>query len=136
MAAISNNDIARAIHLTIGGKSGGEQSVAVGQIIKFLSKRRLLSKTPDILSRLSKIINQEEGRIVAKVSSPEKLDSKMRTHLEQALKKRYSAKEVILAETLNKELLGGIKIEVNDEVIDLSIKNRIGKLQAYLIQTA
>ncbi len=136
MAITSNNDIARAIYLATLGKTGSEQSDVIRKVVNFLSKKRLLSKSEDILARLSKIINQEEGRIIAKVTSPEKLDSKMRVHLEQELKKRYKANEVVLVENLNKELLGGIKVEVNDEVIDLSIKNRIAKLQEHLIKSA
>ena len=48
------------------------------------------------------------------------------------LKERYQQKEVILVEVLDEKLLGGFKMEVNDEVIDLTIKNKIGKLQEYL----
>ena len=95
-----------------------------------------MSKSRDILSILDKMINQEEGRVIAHVSSAEKLDPKMKIDIEESLKKRYKANEVIIAETLNKELLGGIKIEVNDEVIDLSIKSRIEKLQTYLTKSA
>ena len=132
MATISNNDIARAIFSLSKGKSHSELSVVLNKVAKFLFRRRLLSKSTEILSRLSQIINQEEGRTVAKISSVEKLDHKTKTHLEQALKKRYSTKEVILVENLDQKLLGGLKIEVNDEVIDFSIKNRVGKLQEYL----
>ncbi len=134
MAATSNNDIARAIYLATRGKAGVEQSDVLRKVVNFLSRKRLLSKSDEILSRLDKMINQEEGRVIAKVSSPEKLDSRMKTHLEQELKKRYRANEIVLREIFNKELIGGIKVEVNDEIIDLSIKNRIGKLQAYLIK--
>lgn len=134
MTVISNNEIARAVYFLSKDKSQSEQVDISQKIVKFLFRRRLLSKAPDILSQLGKIINHEEGRIVAKVSSVQKLDSKTKTHLEQALKKRYSAKEVVLSENLNEKLLGGIKIEINNEVIDLSIKNKIGKLQEYLIR--
>ena len=96
----------------------------------------MLSKTSDILLHLSKIINKEEGRIVAKISSAKALDHKEKAKLEQALKKRYSSREIVFTESLDSKLLGGLKIEVNDEVIDLSIKNKIGKLQEYLTKSA
>ena len=132
MSTISNNDIARAVYLLAKGKSHVEQVDISKKVTKFLFRRRLLSKAPQILSQLEKIINKEEDRIVAKVGSVEKLSHQMKTNIEQALKKRYSAKEVILVENLDQKLLGGLKIEVNDEVIDFSIKNRVGKLQEYL----
>lgn len=134
MSAISNNDIARAIYLLTKGKGHVEQADISKKVIKFLFRRRLLSKAPQILSQLGKIINKEESRVEAKVLSVEKLNHQMKLHLEQALKKRYSAKEIVLNESLDARLIGGLKIEVNDEVIDLSIKNRIEKLQEYLIR--
>lgn len=132
MTAISNNDIARAIYLVSKNKNQKEQTDVCDKIVKFLFRRRLLSKSTEILSQLRKIVNKEDGRVIAKVSSVQKLESKTKTHLEQALKKRYSAKEVVLNENIDSRLLGGLKVEVNDEVIDLSIKNKIGKLQEYL----
>ena len=132
MTAISNNDIARTIYMM--SKDKGQADISKN-VVKFLFRKRLLSKSPEILSQLRKIINKEEGRIVAKVSSVEKLDSKMKTSLEYALKKRYSAKEVVFTESINEKLLGGVKIEVNNEVIDLSVKNKIQKLQEHLIKS-
>ncbi|MCX6752354.1 MAG: ATP synthase F1 subunit delta [Candidatus Nomurabacteria bacterium] len=142
MTIISNNDIARAVYLVLKGSDlevlpplGGKTS-KYSKVVRFLFKKRLLSKTSEILSRLGKIINEEEGRTVARVSSAEKLDQQNKIKLEHFLKKRYSAKEVVLSENLDKKLLGGLKIEANNEVIDLSVKNKIEKLQEYLTKSA
>jgi F-type H+-transporting ATPase subunit delta len=132
MAVTSNNDIARAIYLMFKDKSSSEQKNISEKVVKFLFKKRLLSKAPEILLRLKKIINGEEGRIEVKVSSPEALNHQTKIHLEQVLKKRYLVKEVVFVENIDKKLLGGIKIEVNDEVVDLSVKNKIEKLKEYL----
>ncbi|MSU44626.1 ATP synthase F1 subunit delta [Candidatus Nomurabacteria bacterium] len=135
MKTLTNNAIAQAIHALSKDKSHSEQADISKKIVQFLFRRRFLSKAPDILLQLRNIINKKEDRIIVKISSAEKLSEKTKTHLEQALKKRYSAKEVILDENINQKLLGGIKIEVNNEVIDLSIKNKIEKLQEYLIKS-
>ncbi|PIP69006.1 F0F1 ATP synthase subunit delta, partial [Candidatus Nomurabacteria bacterium CG22_combo_CG10-13_8_21_14_all_32_8] len=50
------------------------------------------------------------------------------------LKERYKAKEIFLTEVLDEKLLGGMRIEVNDEIIDLTVKNKIKKLQEHLIR--
>jgi F-type H+-transporting ATPase subunit delta len=136
MAIISNNNIARAIYSATKGKNDAEQSLIFSKVIQFLFRRRLLSKAPDILRHLNKIINDEEGRIVAKISSRGDLNEKIKRELAHALTKRYSAKEVVLSEVLDEKLLGGFKVEINDEVMDLTIKNKIGKLQEYLITGA
>jgi len=132
MTTISNNEIARAIYLVSKDKSPTEQSLLYPKIIQFLARRHLLSKTSDILLKLGKIINSEEGRTIVVVKSAFRLGEKTKIELVQTLKKRYSSKEIVLDEKLDKNLLGGMRLEINDEVIDLSLKNKIGKLQEYL----
>ncbi len=132
MATLSNNDIARAIYLVSKEKTHAELHEVNGKVVKFLARRRLLSKSPDILERLNKIINHEAGRIVVKIQSARKLKEELKKELITFLKKRYKMKEVILKEELDEKLLGGIRIEINDEIIDLTVKNKIKKLQEHL----
>jgi F-type H+-transporting ATPase subunit delta len=134
MATLSNNDIARAIYLVSKEKTHGELHEVNNKIIKFLARRRLFSKTKDILERLDKIINYENQKIVVKVLSAKKLKEESKQELVFFLKKRYLIKEVTLVETIDEKLLGGIRIEVNDEIIDLTVKNKIKKLQEHLIR--
>lgn len=130
MAIISNNNIAEAIYLV--SKESKDHKHFSTQVIQFLMKKKLLSKSADILSRLDEIINEAEGKVVARVYSVEKLAEKTKKELKDALEKRYGGKSVELEESLDNKLLGGYRVEVKDEVIDLTIKNKIGKLQAYL----
>ena len=134
MSAISNNNIARAIYLKIKGKDQREQATLFLKIIQFLARKRLLTKASDILARMSKIANEEEGRVVARVSSGKILDEKTMLQLKQSLASRYRVKEIDLLFKTDEKLIGGFKIEVGDEVIDLTIKNKIRKLQEYLIK--
>lgn len=135
MAAISNKNIAEAIYLASKDKNHEEQSLISKKVVNFLVKKRLLSKTREILLFLNKIINEHEGRVEAKVWSAEKISEKTNKEITQTLARRYSAKEVTLVENLDKKLLGGLKIEVNDEVVDLTIRNKIEKLQEYLTKS-
>ncbi|MEK7060258.1 MAG: F0F1 ATP synthase subunit delta [Patescibacteria group bacterium] len=132
MATLSNNDIARAIYLVSKEKTHTELHQVNNKIVKFLARRRLLSKSPDILERLDKIINHEAGRIVVKVQSARKLKEEIKKGLIIFLKERYKVKEIVLTEILDEKLLGGVRLEINDEIIDLTVKNKIKKLQDYL----
>lgn len=141
MAILSNNDIARAIYLVLKDNhlearppSGGKAS-KYDRIVKFLYRKRLLFKASLILSQLKKIINKEEGIMTVKITSMKKLSREAKEKLAHLLKKKYSAKNIILEEKLDGKLLGGIIVEINDEVIDLTIKNKISQLEAYLKAT-
>ena len=133
MTSISNNNIAHAIYLASKDKTHAEQSLIFQKVIQFFVKKRLLPKVPDILSYLNKIINEDQNKILAKMSTKEILSQSKKRELTHFLSKHYGGKTIILEESLNEKLLGGFKIEVNDEVIDFSIKNRIRKLQEHLI---
>ena len=132
MATISNNDIARAIYLVSKDRSSGEMHQIHKKIIDFLSRKRLLSRSSAILASLRKMIHSENGVVSAVVSSAHKLHESEEKDLEHFLKKRYSAREVVFTKILDEKLLGGFRIESNNEVIDLTFKNKIGQLQAYL----
>lgn len=135
MTVISNNNIARAIYLALKDKDQKDQFLTFPKIVNFLSKKRLLSKTSDILLRLNKIINTEEGKIEVKIHTAKKLNDFTKKELELILKERYPGKDIILLEILNERLLGGWRMEINDEIIDLSIKNKIKKLQEHLTKS-
>jgi F0F1-type ATP synthase delta subunit len=51
------------------------------------------------------------------------------------LSKRDPGKSIVLEEKIQERLLGGLRLEMDDEVIDLSLKNRINKLEAYLTKS-
>ena len=134
MSIISNNDIANVIYLVSKDKRETELRYIDTKIVKFLARKRFLSKSTDILERLEKIINHENGRVAVKVLSVVKLKEELREELIFFLKERYKAKEIFLTEVLDEKLLGGMRIEVNDEIIDLTVKNKIKKLQEHLIR--
>lgn len=132
MNTVSNNNIARAIYLVFKGKENGEQSLISKKVVRFLAKKRLLFKAPDILLHLNKIVSEHEGKVTVKVSSAKRIDETTNKKLAEILIRRYKAKEIDFEENIDEKLLGGFKIEVNDEVIDLTIRNKIEKLQEYL----
>ena len=55
------------------------------------------------------------------------------TILEAILIKEKHTRQFL--ENLNEKLLGGFKIEVNNELIDLTLKNKIYRLQEHLIRS-
>ncbi len=127
MATLSHTDIAKAIHLTLREDSG-----ATAQVVNFLAKRKMLSKSEAILSKLEDIVNEEQGLLKGIIYSSEKIDEKIKREIMQNLEKKYQGKKIFLEEKIKEGLLGGYKIEIGGEVIDLSIQNKIKKLQEHL----
>ncbi|MDD3693895.1 MAG: F0F1 ATP synthase subunit delta [Candidatus Pacebacteria bacterium] len=134
MTTISNNDIAEAIYASTKGKTGKELDECVIRSVKLLREHKLLSQSDIILSKIQKLIDDNEGITRVKVISHQALKPSTRKDLSKALKEKYQTKEVVLEEIISSEILGGLRIEVGDEVIDISLKNKIQKLHDYLIK--
>ena len=66
------------------------------------------------------------------MASSYRIDKEQLKQIEAALKKRMKA-EVSIVTEIDKSLIGGLKISYDDQVIDLSIKNKLEKLKTQLI---
>jgi len=133
MATISIKNIASAIYESSYGKEGAELNDVTKKSVDLISKKHLLSKSKEILSQLEKIVDKEEEIVRAKVSSRIKIDKKIVDDIEEFIKKKYKVKNTVLEFDIDEKLLGGIKIQIGDEIIDTTLKNKIKKLQNYLI---
>lgn len=133
MATISIKNLAEAIYESSLGKEGVALSSSLEKSAIFLKDRNLLGKKEEILKALEKIINKEGGIVNAKVTTESKLKKEYEKEIEEFIKKKYKAKEVILELKEDPKLLGGIKIEIGDEIIDGTLLHKINQLQTYLI---
>lgn len=133
MATISINNIARAIYESSAEKDGKDLDVVIKKAVSLISSKHMMSKSNEILSQLEKIADKKEETTRARISSKIILNQKITDEIEDFIKKRYRAKKVILEYKIDEKLLGGIKIEVGDEIIDTTLKNKVKKLQNYLI---
>ena len=133
MTKISINNLVFAIYESSKDKSGEELENVLKNSVRLLSEKRSLGKSKKILSKLEEIVDKKNEIVRAKVHSTTEIKKKTIDEIEDFIKKRYKVKNVILDFEINERLLGGIKIEVGDEVIDLTLKNKIHKLKNYLI---
>jgi len=132
MAKISNKEIALAIYRALKGKTRGEFSKALSGAIHFLARRRLLYLSGEILRQLQAIEDKESGILRMKLESPRSLSGGAKHNLRKILEKRYRVKKLVFEEAIAPELLGGFRLETQDEVIDLTLKNKINIMKEYL----
>jgi F-type H+-transporting ATPase subunit delta len=134
MTKISINNLARAIYESTKNREGDILDELIKNSAILIKEKHLLGKTDQILKALEKIIDNEEGRVKAKVSTKSKIPEKLKDKIGEFIKDRYKAKETILTYNEDSSLLGGIKIEIGDEIINMTLKNKIDQLQDYLIK--
>jgi len=134
MSKILIKNLARAIYETTSDKEGDNLNKSILNCSQFIRDKNLLNKKKEILSDLEEIINKENGIVKIEVSSRKKLNEKIEKEIEDFIKKKYKAKEIIIDKKINDELIGGIKIKIGDDIIDTTLLKRINQLQNYLIK--
>jgi F-type H+-transporting ATPase subunit delta len=134
MASISIKNLASAIYESSLGKEGLELDSMLEKSVIFLRDKNLLGKKKEILEELENIINKNNRIIKAKISSSEKLKDEGQKEIEDFIKKKYKANEVIIEQEVDPKLLGGIKIEIGDDIIDTTLSSKIHQLKNYLIK--
>ncbi len=134
MANISPKTIAEAIYSATKGKSGSDLGLALKRSVKVLENKRMVGKSEEVLSALQKIIDKKEGIVRMKATTAHKMGNEERKKLENEIKEKYKAQAVESIFFEKPELLGGIRVEVGDEVLDATYKNKLRKLENFLIR--
>lgn len=134
MSKISPKNLAESIYKASHGKAGAELSQVLKNSAKMLAEKRLLGKSKDILKNLQEIIDKSEGIVRMKVVSAKALSSDEKKNLEHQTKEKYKAKSIVSEFFEDKEVLGGIRVEVGDEVMDNTWRAGLKKLEKVLIK--
>ena len=85
----------------------------------------------EISKNFKELVAKEKNLKNITVASSYRIDKEQLKQIEAALKKRMKA-EVSIVTEIDKSLIGGLKISYDDQVIDLSIKNKLEKLKTQL----
>lgn len=113
--------------------SDEERTTNTKAFVTLLGKKRMIGKVAHIITEYQKIYNAHHGIIEAQITATRRLDTEARSHLHEALKKKYHAKEVQIVEQVDQRLLGGIKVKVGDTVYDASLGNTLKQLHKQLV---
>lgn len=73
-------------------------------------------------------------RIHAEVITAVQLDTKQRDQLKASLAKRLSVNEIVLHETVDPSILGGVIIRANNETLDGSLSSKIEQIRRLLVK--
>jgi F-type H+-transporting ATPase subunit delta len=93
-----------------------------------VAKNRRLRAATDIIRAFRAMLAQHRGEINASVASASKLAAGQVTALKQALKAALG-KEVVLEQSVDPGLLGGLVVKVGSRMIDTSLRTRLNSLK-------
>ncbi|MEW9899855.1 F0F1 ATP synthase subunit delta [Chitinivorax sp. PXF-14] len=118
----SSEQVKSLLSAVLGAKADAE----VLNLISALQENGRLVLLPEIALQYEQLKDAQNGTVEARVVSAFPLDDAQLSALVAKLESRFKQK-VDAKVSVDPELLGGIRVEVGDEVIDASVR---GKLQA------
>jgi F-type H+-transporting ATPase subunit delta len=109
-----------------------EASDLFRRFLDLLIRKGRLPELTAIARAYEDLADEREGILRARVETVVPLDERERAELKARLGARFR-KEILLEERSNPEILGGVRVIVGDEVLDLSLHNRLERLKERLI---
>lgn len=109
-------------------------SETLKNFLKLLFKNNQLKILPRILENFGKLYKDDLKILEANIYTPQKLNEKELNLLKKEIERRYQSPKIILNEIIDKNLIGGLKLQIEDEIIDASLKNLLFKLEKLLIR--
>lgn len=89
----------------------------------------------DIIADYQTRFDKSRGRIHATVITAVPMSKTQEQAMQEALKQRFNAQEIILTSKIDANIVGGAITKVKDIIIDGSLTTRIANLKKYLLQS-
>jgi F-type H+-transporting ATPase subunit delta len=134
VAALSNNpkvsadDLSKLLSSMVKTKPDGK----ILSLLNLVNQNHRLSAVPEIASQFETMKNQSEDAAEVMITSAFPLEGSALNDLLSSLKKRFGGKELRPTIQVDPALIGGVRIQVGDEVLDSSVKARLAQMQASL----
>jgi len=131
---ITPKQFALSLYEAVDGKSSSQIKAVIKRSVELLAQKNLLAKADKIASQFVKIWNEKHGIVEALATSANGLDKANVKLLENYIAELSGAKEVVLKEETDKNILGGVVIKYGDKVVDASLKTQLAELKEKLIK--
>lgn len=129
---VSPKQYAQTLFDLTDGKTEQEVSDIVKKFAEILKRDGQMKNSKQIMEKFSELYDAAHGIVQAQVVSKEKMSPDTKKKVENFIKEKYSAKEVIIENIVEEKIQGGIIIRVRDEVLDASVSMQLKKLKNIL----
>lgn len=109
------------------GRANEATTLVVSSLVQQARGRRVRA----LLGRALRIVADQRGRTVATVYTAAALSDGQATRLRAALGQRYGT-EVALNVVIDPSVVGGVRVDIGDDVIDATVSSRLGELRQRL----
>ena len=134
VAVLANNPKISADELSklMSGMVKTKLDDKVNSFLGLVNKNHRLAAMPEIAAQFELLKNQSEGTAEVLITSAFPLEGDALSSLLASLKKRFGGKELRPTIEVDPSLIGGVRVQVGDEVLDSTVKAQLATMQASL----
>ena len=100
-------------------------------LMRLLVEGRHVHRAPEILDEYERLVDEAEGRVRASVTAAVELSNDERELIGERLSKQIG-KEVRVTAQVDRRILGGLRLQYGDHLIDASVATRLQQLRRIL----
>jgi len=112
------------IEKLLGGRASESTVIVVSSLVQVPRERRVRS----MLSRALRVVADQRGRAAATVFAASSLTADQTSRLQSTLAARYGT-DISLNVVIDPTVVGGVRIEIGDDVIDATVSSRLSDLR-------
>ncbi len=117
--------------VALSAENGDVKRVAAS-FLSFVRRRHAMRKLDDIVRVAEQQIDHAAGRVRVLAETAILADDTMRRGVEAAAHEAFPDREVVVSYVVFPELLGGVRLSSEDEVLDASVGRRLREMKGTL----
>jgi len=122
MAKASRRDIA-AVILALSDKYSDKK--LANAVAAYVVDERRTSELDAILREVSKLRSEQTGIVEATITSAFPVSDKLKKQIKSLLEQD----KLVINEVIDKDVIGGVRVETSEKSLDLTVSNRLNKLK-------
>lgn len=107
-----------------------KQAHIMKELAAYLLEHNMTADVDLIINDLVRELADRSGTMLVSVASARPLNEAVRAEIKQSIKQTTGAKDVVLNETIDTDLLGGLIARTPDAELDLSVRTKLKRLSA------
>lgn len=131
---ITTQQYAKTLLELTENKTEKEVGGTVECFVDVLKRNGQIKNVAKIIEKFSDEYNAKHGIVEAQIITKNKIEGKEIEKIKKYIQEKYSAKEVVVKNSIDEKIKGGIIIKVGDEVLDGSVANQLRRLEKYLVK--
>ncbi len=127
MSNVSNAAIARALLADIA--NGTSMTDATSSLAAYLIEERRVNDTSAIVRDVERQLLVSKGELYVRATTATPLNSEMKDQIRAMFGSAEGVKKVIIEETIDKTVIGGVRCETAEKRLDLTVHRQLQRLK-------